>query len=142
MTMGLDAQDVDKKRRSLREAGVVAATLLTSTGTLICCALPILLVSVAGLGAFVASVTSNFPILITLSAHKEWVFGISGFMLAMSGWMVFRRGRSCPVDPVLARWCEAFQTWNRRIFIISLGIWGLGFFAAFLALPLRIAFDI
>jgi len=62
--MGTDAQVLDQveKRRTFRETGLVAFTLFTSTGTLVCCALPIMLVSIAGMGAFVASMTSTFPI--------------------------------------------------------------------------------
>ena len=139
--MGLDALNQAEKRRTFREAGVVAIALLSSTGTLLCCALPIMLVSIAGLGAFVASVTSAFPILVDLSSHNEWVFGLSGLMLIGSGWMVRQSGRSCPTDPVLARWCNTFQTWNRRTVVASSVIWAMGFFAAFFALPLRTARD-
>ncbi len=136
------ASALAEKCRTFREAGVVAFAMFTSTGTLVCCALPIMLVSIAGLGAFVASMTSTFPILVTLSLHKEWVFTLSGLMLVLSGWMVWRPGRSCPTDPVLARWCDTFQTWNRRMVFTSGVMWGIGFFAAFLALPLRVALGI
>lgn len=110
--------------------------LFATTGTLICCALPIALVTL-GLGATVAALTSSFPFLITLSQHKEWVFAGSGVMLALSGWLVYRSGRTCPADPELGRLCNKTQVWNRRIFWASVTIWNIGFFAAFLALPLR-----
>lgn len=112
-------------------------TLFASTGTLVCCALPIMLVSL-GLGATVVAMTSAFPFLITLSQHKEWVFAGSGIMLLLSGWLIYRSGRVCPVDPELGRICNRAQVWNRRIYWSSVVIWGVGFFAAFLALPLRI----
>ena len=134
--------DHAEKLRTLRESGLVVVALFTSTGTLVCCALPIMLVSIAGLGAFVASVTSAFPILIELSLHKEWVFGLSGALLAGSAWFVWRPGRSCPTDPLLAAGCNKFQSWNRRIVSVSAGIWTVGFFAAFLALPIRIALNL
>jgi len=111
--------------------------LFTSTGTLICCALPILLVTL-GLGATVAALTSAFPFLIVLSQHKVWVFTLSGAMLGISGWPLYRTGRSCPGDPELGALCERAQVWNRRIYWSSVVIWGAGFFAAYLALPLRI----
>ena len=44
--------------------------LFTFSGNLIYCALPILLVLVAGLGS-VAALTSNFPFLVALSQNKE-----------------------------------------------------------------------
>ncbi|VAW74183.1 hypothetical protein MNBD_GAMMA13-749 [hydrothermal vent metagenome] len=116
-------------------------TLFASTGTLICCALPIIFVSL-GFGATVAALTSSFPLLITLSLYKAWVFAFSGAMLALSGWLMYRPGRACPADPGLGRLCNTAQTWNRRIYWSSVVIWGIGFFAAFLALPLRIWLDV
>ncbi len=112
-------------------------TLFASTGTLICCALPIIFVSL-GFGATVAALTSSFPLLITLSLHKAWVFAFSGAMLALSGWLMYRPGRTCPTDPELGQLCNTTQPWNRRLYWSSVVIWCIGFFAAFLALPLRI----
>ncbi len=112
-------------------------TLFASTGTLICCALPIIFVSL-GFGATVAALTSSFPLLITLSLHKAWVFAFSGAMLVLSGWLMYRPGRVCPTDPELGRLCDTTRTWNRRLYRSSVVIWCIGFFAAFLALPLRI----
>ncbi len=80
------------------ETGATWVTLLASTGTLVCCALPIILVTF-GMGATVAALTSTAPFLIILSQHKVWVFAGSAMMLALSGWMMYRPGRSCPVDP-------------------------------------------
>lgn len=116
-------------------------TLFTSTGTLICCALPILFIML-GLGATVAAVTSTVPFLVTLALHKSWVFAGSGLMLLVSGWLLYRPGRACPADPELGRACERADRWNRRIHGISAAIWGIGFFAAYLALPIRIWLDI
>ncbi|MCZ6893488.1 MAG: hypothetical protein O7H40_05505 [Gammaproteobacteria bacterium] len=137
-----DSIDQEEKWRTLRDTGLVALAFFTSTGTLVCCALPIALVSIAGLGALVASMTSSFPILITLSQHKGWVFGLSGVMLAAAGWLVWRSRRTCPTDPALARWCARFQSWNQRMIIVSAVLWSTGFFAAFLALPLRNALGV
>ena len=111
--------------------------LFASTGTLVCCALPIILVTL-GLGATVAALTSSFPFLITLSLYKTWVFAGSGAMLGFSGWLMYRPGRACPTDPDLARACNTAQVWNQRVFWTSMTIWCIGFFAAFLAFPLRI----
>ncbi len=112
-------------------------TLFASTGTLVCCALPATLVTL-GLGATVATLTSSFPFLITLSQHKVWVFGLSGALLLVSGWLLYRAGRSCPVDPELGALCEKSRIWNTRIYWISVVIWSIGFSVAYLALPLRI----
>lgn len=80
-----------------RETGVSWLTLFASTGTLICCALPIILVTL-GLGAAVVSLTSTFPFLIVLSQHKIWVFAFSALMLGVSGGLLYRPGRRCPTE--------------------------------------------
>ena len=124
----------------LKEGGVTWLTLFASTGTLVCCALPIMLVTL-GMGATVVAMTSTFPFLITLSLYKGWVFAGSGLMLVLTGWLIYRPGRACPTDPELGRLCNQARLWNRRIYITSVLIWVIGFFAAFLALPLRIWLD-
>ena len=122
------------------EGTVTVLTLFASTGTLVCCALPIMLVTL-GLGSAVVGLTSALPWLVTLSRHTEWVFAISALLLAGGGWMLYRRGRSCPADPKLGRLCSNLDRWNRGIYWTSVAIWALGFFAAYLLLPLTRAFD-
>jgi len=131
----------DTKSQDAPALGTTWLTLFASTGTLVCCALPIILVSF-GFGATVAALTSSFPILIALSLHKTWIFAFSGAMLALSGWLIYRPGSSCPSDPQLALLCNKTRLWNRRIYWSSVIIWGIGFFAAYLALPLRIWLDV
>jgi len=107
-------------------------TLFTSAGTLICCALPILLVSL-GMGAVVASMAANAPVLITLSMHKTWVFAFSGLLLLISGWVLYKPGSSCPTDPEFAKICESTRKWNFRLYWGSVAVWLVGFFFAFVA---------
>jgi len=109
--------------------------LFTSSTTLVCCALPILLVSL-GLGAVSASLFANLPFLVTLAQYKEWMFAGSGAVLILTGWMLFRAGRACPADPELAQLCDRAYRWNTRFFWSSAVIWVLGFAAAYLALPI------
>jgi len=123
-----------------KETSLTWLALFTTTGTLVCCAIPITLVTL-GMGATVVSMVSNFPFLVTLSMHKPLVFGVSGFMLVLSAYMMYRPGRSCPIDPELGALCNKTQIWNRRIYWISVVLWCIGFFAAFLALPLRILLE-
>ena len=125
----------------VNEKGVTLFTLFTTTGTLICCALPIIFVTL-GMGAAVAAMSSTFPFLITLSQYKIWVFLFSGLMLLFSGWLMFRPGRACPTEPELARACGTAHKWNRRIYFTSVSIWGIGFTAAYLLLPIRIWLDV
>ena len=59
-------------------------SLFTSTGTLICCALPALLVSL-GAGAVMAGLIEAVPQLVWLGKNKALVFGIAGVLLLVSG---------------------------------------------------------
>lgn len=118
----------------IRDGGVMVVTLFTSGGTLVCCALPITLVTL-GFGSAVAGLTGAWPWLITLSQYKGWVFAVSAGLLAFGGWMILRRGRTCPADPKLGRLCTTLDAWNRRLYWTSVSIWGIGFFAAYLLLP-------
>ncbi len=120
-----------------QETSLTWLALFASTGTLICCALPIACVML-GLGATVAAISSSVPFFVTLSLHKGWVFAASAMLLAASGWLLFRSGRECPAEPQLAALCDRTLLWNRRVFRASIAIRGVGFFAAYLALPLRI----
>ena len=109
--------------------------LFASSTTLVCCALPILLVSI-GLGAVSASLCANVPFLVTLAQYKAWMFGASGGLLAFTAWLLFRPGRACPADPELAELCVKAHRWNIKFFWISVGIWAIGFGTAYLALPI------
>jgi|TARA_R110002072_G_scaffold158723_4_gene309784 hypothetical protein len=104
--------------------------LFTTSGTLICCAIPITLVSL-GMGATVASMAATAPWLVALSMHKGWVFGLSAGLIALSAWSVYRPGRACPIDPELAAACARADKWNRRFIWFSGVMWSIGFLAAF-----------
>jgi mercuric ion transport protein len=131
---------ITENKADLKQTGLSWLTLFASSGTLICCALPIILVTL-GLGATVAALTSSFPLLITIAQHKTWVFAGSGALLLLSGWLMYRPGRACPADQELGCLCDQTQVWNRRIYWTSATLWVIGFFAAYLALPLRILLD-
>jgi mercuric ion transport protein len=139
MTSEMD--DKAAQSKLARYLSIGGITLLFSTGTLICCALPILLVTV-GLGATVAAMTSASPLLVTLAHYKAWLFAWSGLLVALAGWLVYRAGNLCPADPDLAALCERLRRWNKRVFCAAAAIWVIGFFAAYLLLPIRIRLDI
>ena len=67
---------------SKRSALLSYFSLFTSLSTLLCCALPSLLV-LFGLGASVASTLSFMPWLVVLSRHKHWTFSVSGILIAL-----------------------------------------------------------
>ncbi len=108
--------------------------LFTTSGTLLCCAIPIALVSL-GLGATVATMVSSAPWIITLSQYKSSMFLLSGVLVGLSAWSVYRPGRSCPLDPELAAACQRADAWNRRFIWIAGSMWAAGFLAAY-GLPL------
>jgi hypothetical protein len=115
-------------------------SLFTSLGTLLCCALPALLVFV-GLGATVASVASSAPWLITLSRHKNWTFAIAGLLITANFFYVFlvaprlrAQTQTCPVDQPSA--CGSASRMSRWILWFSAGIYLVGFFSAYLLGPI------
>jgi len=110
--------------------------LFVSTGTLICCALPILLVAL-GFGSVVAALTRDFPILVSLSENEGWMFGISASFLGLAAWAIWGRQTPCPKDHDLAVSCSHVRLLNQRVFWLAVFIWTIGFCARFLLLPLR-----
>ena len=122
-------KDMDKKKLEQTKWGWVI--LFFSTGTLLCCALPILLVTL-GAGAVVATVAANIPFLVALSLYKSWMFLFSGILLLFGGWLLYRPSRTCPTTPELAELCTKAYHWNHRLYWISVGIWNTGFFFFFI----------
>lgn len=116
------------KQAKPRKWGVLV--LFTSITTLLCCALPILLVSL-GMGAVVASLATNVPFLITLSQYKAWTFGFTVLILVAAGWALYRPGRSCPTDSELGKLCATAHKWNVCFFWVAVVIACVGGFAAF-----------
>lgn len=128
-----------------RDRTFVFLSLFTSFGTLICCALPSLLV-LFGLGATVASVLSAAPWLVTLSRHKGWVFAASGALIALNFAYVYAlaprlrtENQSCPVDEPTA--CGTADRVSRIVLWISVGIYVVGFCAAYLLGPFLVWSD-
>jgi hypothetical protein len=108
-------------------------SLFTSFSTLICCALPALLVAL-GMGAALASTVSTFPQLIWISEHKTGVFIVAGIMLTLT--FVMRRysaDRSCPIDSELAAACTQSRKYSALVFGFSCAMYLVGAFFAFIA---------
>ena len=84
-------------------------SLFSSFGTLICCALPALLVSL-GAGAVLAGLITNLPQLLFLSKYKIYVFSIAGVLIIASGYMLWiNRNAPCPIDPIEAKLCNKLR---------------------------------
>ncbi|MEZ0260103.1 MAG: hypothetical protein ACAH80_03795 [Alphaproteobacteria bacterium] len=118
---------------STKEKTLALLSLFTSASTLVCCALPALLVTL-GMGAALAGLVTAVPQLIWLSEHKTGVFGLAAVLLLAGGWMQWNaRNAPCPVDPVAAKSCMKLRRNGRIIYFISLGLYLTGFFFAFIA---------
>jgi mercuric ion transport protein len=118
-------------------------SLFTSLSTLLCCALPSLLV-LFGLGASVASMLSFLPWLVTLSLHKQWTFGISGGLIALSFLNTYLiaprlRARECSPDNPAA--CDDASTFSRILLWVSAGIYLVGFLVAYVLGPILSRMD-
>lgn len=110
-------------------------SVLTSSSTLVCCALPALLVAI-GAGAALAGLVSAVPQLVWLSAHKGLVFGAAGAMLVVAGALQWRaRSLPCPADARLAAACQRTRRAGAIVYGVSVAIYVLGALFAFL-LPL------
>lgn len=108
-------------------------SLFTSAGTLVCCALPALMVSL-GMGAALAGLMSEIPQLVWLSQHKYGVFGLAGFMLLAAGFMMCSaRNLPCPTDPKQAKSCARLRLASWWIYGFSVLAFATGFFFAFIA---------
>ncbi len=68
-------------------------TLFVASGTLVCCALPIILVSM-GFGAVVASLNYNIPGLIFLAENKVWTLSLAALLLCLLAWVIWRPNQS------------------------------------------------
>lgn len=129
------AKGILAPERPARALGVLS--LLTSAGTLICCALPALLV-LAGLGASVASMLSAAPWLVTLSQHKAWLFAASGVLIALNFAYVYglaprlrSGGDRCAPEELGDSACATADRMARILLWSAAVVYGVGLFAAY-----------
>lgn len=132
------------ERRARRAALLNYFSLFSSFSTLICCALPSILV-LLGMGTAVASVLSAAPWLVSLSRHKVWTFSIAGVLIACSFVMTYviaprlRNGEPCDADD--PNTCREVSKVSRVILWCSALIYAGGFFVAYLLGPILGRFD-
>ena len=109
-----------------RNVGVALGSLLASSGTLVCCVLPAVLVSL-GAGAALVGLVTSFPQLVWLSERKAWVFGIAALMLAVSGALLWNARRlPCPADPAAARSCTRLRRISGSLYAVAASAYLLG----------------
>ena len=110
-------------------------SVFTSTGTLLCCALPAALAAVAG-GAAVGTLVTTFPWLIPLSRHKEWIFLAAGALILLSAILTLRPQGKLACSITGGKGCEVAGGFTKSMFWSSLGIYGVGGFFAYAIVPL------
>jgi hypothetical protein len=126
-----------------RSAVLSYFSLFTSLSTLLCCALPSLLV-LFGLGASVASFLSFMPWLVALSRHKVWTFSISGALIVLSFanmyYVVPRLKPSEACDPADSACRDAGRA-SRILLWVSAAVYTIGFFVAYALGPILTRLD-
>lgn len=111
--------------------------LFSSLSTIFCCALPIILVTL-GMGASFAAITANVPGIIWLAQHSLGVFIFATIMLSVSGYFIFIKPQSCPIDPELAKLCTRSKKISKWVWSASVAIFATSiFFKYFLILLIR-----
>lgn len=103
-------------------------------GTTVCCALPITLVAL-GLGSVVASLVSTAPWLVTVSAHKGWVFLAAGLLLGANYWALYRTSAASCEPGDFCNPANRSGRWLRRVFWSAVAMYGVAIFAAYLSMP-------
>ena len=129
----------------IRDEALSYLSLFTSLGTLLCCALPSLLV-LFGLGATVASVLSAATWIVTLSHHKHWVFLVARIMIFSNFVYVYAivpnlqaGNKACdPNDPSA---CQTASRFSRAVLWCSAVVYLIGCFTAYLLGPILVYLD-
>lgn len=129
----ISAEYSSKKPTMWGQTILPSLSLFTSVGTLLCCALPALLVTL-GMGASLAGFVGAFPWVTAISEYKEIVFGVAGIFILGAGIMQYRaRNAPCPADPRQAKACAALRKASWVILGIAATTYMVGFFFAFIA---------
>lgn len=117
--------------RLKRNAWLAFTALIASSGTLVCCVLPAVMVAL-GAGAALAGLVGAVPQLVWMSEHKGLVFGVAAALLVAAGTALWLARRApCPADPVLARACVRLRALSRVFYLIAVGAFVLGVTFAF-----------
>lgn len=117
---------------------VTFISLFASSGTILCCALPALLVAI-GAGASLSSFLGVFPQIIWISQFKEYIFIFAFALIIVAG--VFQwnaRKLPCPINKEIAYQCLRARKISMRIYIFSVTLLSVGFIFTFI-LPIFMA---
>lgn len=119
----------------MKEKIVSFLALFTSTGTLLCCALPAGLAALAG-GAAISAYASAFPWIIPLSKHKGWIFLIAGILITINGIFILRPQGKLACAVTGGKGCETATSFSKSLFWISGVIYMVGAFMTYSIVPL------
>ena len=121
--------------KNSRKATIASwGSLLVSSTTLICCTLPLVLITL-GFGTVLSILMVHVPWLPSLIRYQFWIFIFSAGLLLMAYLFLYNSNKSCSADPVL---CNKLTRINKIIFWIAVVLWLVGFFSAYLALPVSL----
>ena len=124
----MNADGLVETRRSLWSS---VASLFATSSTLVCCAIPAVLVAL-GAGAALSSLVSVFPQVVWLSEHKLGLFVFAGLMLVVSGVLQWRnRTAPCPTDPALRQACLRTRKVSAMVYGVSVAFYCIGGWFAF-----------
>lgn len=124
----------------MKERIVSFLSLFGSTGTLLCCAIPAALATLAG-GAAIGAYLASFPFVGPLSRHKEWIFLVAGALIAVNGILTFKpQGRlACSITG--GKGCEVAGRFTRFMFWVAVAIYVVGAFMTHGIVPLLRALE-
>src|SRR5438552_3420892 len=101
-------------------------SLFTSSGTLICCAIPAALVSI-GAGASLAGLVTVVPQIVWFSEHKTGIFLIAGSLILISLSLTWAdRHAPCPLDREKAEACSRLRKFSAISLSISILFYVIG----------------
>ena len=114
----MNNKTIDQKT-SRKNTLVVVLALISSSASLMCCALPAIFVML-GFGAAFASLINTLPWIVIISEYKWLTFALAGTLIALSAWRLFRSKQiMCPSDPDQRRLCSRLRVISLTLLSIS-----------------------
>lgn len=101
-------------------------SLFGSLSTLLCCALPVTMVTL-GMGASFASLTATFPEIIWLTSKKEYLFVITAILLIISFALIKNSEKlPCPIDIQQRELCQSSRAFTRKVYWFTVIVYLIG----------------
>ena len=87
-----------------------------------------------GAGGVLASLYANVPAYVWLAKNKDLLFGFVLVVLFINGFLLWqKRNAPCPIDAAAAQVCMRTRKFSILLYFISIGLFSIGFFFAYLA---------